>query len=92
MFTICRSPSSTDLSRRRTFSIAAGSTQSRNGAPLRRAPGLRVDGFYFLVPEPGVEEAVCWGRTEGNGFSGEGFAEAHFAAENRDEAMLLNSL
>jgi hypothetical protein len=42
MSTICRLPSSAPASLRRTRSIAAGNTQSLNGAPLRRAPGLRA--------------------------------------------------
>src|ERR1700761_1431918 len=42
MATIWRSPSSVPASLRRTRSSAAGSTQSLNGAPLRRAPGLRA--------------------------------------------------
>src|SRR6266568_116585 len=42
MSTICRLPSSTAASLRRTRSIAAGSTQSLKGAPLRKAPGLRA--------------------------------------------------
>ena len=40
--TICRSPSSDPESLRRTRSRAAGRTQSLNGAPLRKAPGLRA--------------------------------------------------
>src|SRR5919106_4686409 len=40
--TICRSPSGAARSLRRTRSMAAGSTQCLNGAPLRRAPGLRA--------------------------------------------------
>ena len=28
---------------------------------------IEVDGFYFLVPEPGVEDAVCFSRAEGDG-------------------------
>jgi hypothetical protein len=40
--TICRLPSSTPASLRRIRSMAAGSTQSLKGAPLRRAPGLRA--------------------------------------------------
>src|SRR6202035_715672 len=40
--TICRLPSSAPASLRRTRSIAAGSTQSLKGAPLRKAPGLRA--------------------------------------------------
>jgi hypothetical protein len=42
MSTICRLPSSTPASLCRTRSMAAGSTQSLNGAPLRKAPGLRA--------------------------------------------------
>ena len=42
MSTICRLPSSTPASLRRTRSIAAGRTQSLKGAPLRKAPGLRA--------------------------------------------------
>jgi hypothetical protein len=42
MSTICRLPSATPVSLRRTRSIAAGSTQSLKGAPLRKAPGLRA--------------------------------------------------
>src|SRR4029078_8542705 len=42
MSTICRLPSSAPASLRRTRSIAAGSTQSLKGAPLRKAPGLRA--------------------------------------------------
>src|SRR6266567_2867770 len=42
MSTICRLPSSRLANLRRTRSIAAGSTQSLNGAPLRKAPGLRA--------------------------------------------------
>ena len=40
--TICRSPSLTAFSLRRTRSIAVGSSQPWNGAPLRKAPGLRA--------------------------------------------------
>src|SRR3984893_12802843 len=40
--TIWRSPSSEPASFRRTRSKAAGSIQSLNGAPLRKAPGLRA--------------------------------------------------
>jgi hypothetical protein len=39
---ICRLPSSAPASLRRTRSIAAGSTQSLKGAPLRKAPVLRA--------------------------------------------------
>ena len=42
ILTICRSPLSDPASLRRTRSNAASSTQSLNGAPLRRAPGLRA--------------------------------------------------
>jgi hypothetical protein len=42
MSTICRLPSSVLASLRRIRSIAAGSTQSLKGAPLRKAPGLRA--------------------------------------------------
>src|SRR5215218_3692772 len=42
MSTICRLPSAAPASLRRTRSIAAGSTQSLNGASLRKAPGLRA--------------------------------------------------
>jgi methyl-accepting chemotaxis protein len=42
MSTICRLPSSAPASLRRMRSIAAGSTQSLKGAPLRKAPGLRA--------------------------------------------------
>ena len=40
--TIWRSPSLEPASLRRTRSSAGGSTQCLNGAPLRRAPGLRA--------------------------------------------------
>ena len=42
ILTICRSPSSDPVSLRLTRSSAVGNTQSLNGAPLRRAPGLRA--------------------------------------------------
>ena len=42
MATIWRSPSLDPASLRRTCSSAAGSTQSLNGAPLRRAPGFFI--------------------------------------------------
>jgi uncharacterized protein (TIGR02271 family) len=50
------------LSRLRTFSIAAGSTHSRNGAPLRRAPGFfenREDAAAAVqrLVEAGVDSA-----------------------------------
>lgn len=43
MSAICRPPSSIPASLQRMRSIAAGSTQSRNGAPLRGGPGLRAN-------------------------------------------------
>ncbi|GLS36942.1 hypothetical protein GCM10010869_25330 [Mesorhizobium tianshanense] len=46
--------------------------------------GIKVDDFYFLMSEPGVEDAVCGGWPEG-----EGPALTHGAAKNGDEAMLL---
>ena len=42
MVTICRSPSALPASLRRMRSSPAGSSQSLNGAPLRKAPGLRA--------------------------------------------------
>jgi hypothetical protein len=42
MSTNCRLQSSAPASLRRTRSIAAGSTQSLKGVPLRKAPGLRA--------------------------------------------------
>ena len=42
MSTICRSPSPTPASLRRTRSSAPGSNQSLNGAPFRHTPGLRA--------------------------------------------------
>ncbi|MDX8481033.1 hypothetical protein RFN28_21610, partial [Mesorhizobium sp. VK24D] len=53
--------------------------------------GIEVDGFYFLMSEPGVEDAVDGGGAEGDGLSGEGPAQAYGSAENGDEAMLLNA-
>src|SRR5664280_1604211 len=49
--TICRLPSWAPASLRRTRSIAAGSTQSLKGAPLRKAPGLRA---RMLGDDPAV--------------------------------------
>lgn len=51
--------------------------------------GIEVDGFHFLMSEPGVEDAVCGGWPEGDGLSCEGPAQTHGAAKNGDEAMLL---
>ncbi|MER9272331.1 hypothetical protein, partial [Mesorhizobium sp. M0643] len=50
---------------------------------------IEVDGFYFLMSEPGVEDTVCGGGPESDGFSCEGPAQTHGAAKNGDEAMLL---
>lgn len=40
--TICRSPSLATFNLRLTRSIAGGSSQPWNGAPFRKAPGLRA--------------------------------------------------
>ena len=40
--TICRSPSSDPFSLRRIAAMDGGNAQSRKGAPLRSAPGLRA--------------------------------------------------
>ena len=62
--TICRLPSSAAASLRRTRSIAAGSTQCLNGAPLRKVPGLHR---LFLIAGMGML-ALLTACGEGNRF------------------------
>lgn len=56
MLTICRSPSWTLFSRRRTFSIAAGKTHSRNGAPLRKSTGFASQNRDIM---PGIVDRLA---------------------------------
>ena len=43
---------------------------------------VEVEGFYFLMPEPGVEDAPGRGWSEGEALSGHCPAQAHGSAEN----------
>jgi hypothetical protein len=41
------------------------------------------------MSEPGVEDAICRSRSEGDGLAGESLGQAYVMAENRDEALML---
>ncbi|TIO46965.1 MAG: hypothetical protein E5X78_34330, partial [Mesorhizobium sp.] len=52
---------------------------------------IEVDSFYFLMSEPGVEDAVGGGGAQSDRLAGEGPAQAYGSTENGDEAVLLNA-
>ncbi|SDI12954.1 hypothetical protein SAMN05428953_101237 [Mesorhizobium muleiense] len=48
---------------------------------LREA--IEVDGFHFLMPEPGAEDAVCCSRAKGDRLADDSLAQAYGTAEDR---------
>src|SRR3954454_11035872 len=52
--------------------------------------GCEIEGFDFLVSEEGIEDAVFFGRPEGDELSGEGFADLDVTSEQRGRALLLD--
>lgn len=44
---------------------------------------IEVDGFHFLMSEPGAEDPVCCSRAKGDRLADDGLAEAYGTAEDR---------
>ena len=44
---------------------------------------IEVDGFHFLMSEPGAEDAVCCSRAKGDRLADDSLAQAYGTAEDR---------
>lgn len=44
---------------------------------------IEIDGFHFLMSEPGAEDAVCCSRAKGDRLAYDSLAQAYGTAEDR---------
>ena len=44
---------------------------------------IEVDGFHFLMSEPGAEDAVCCSRAKGDRLADDSLAQVYVTAEDR---------